>query len=190
MSIRLAPKHQRLVLIVTHVDAIELPVDERPGGQARLELLRDRALIRTLFTSGMRREEVANLSRADVQDGYARQALITGKGSKERVVFFDEKAMLAIRTYLEARGDKLVPLFLRHDLGRGKQPGPGGHGRHQQPGRGGAGGRAGLPAGAHDGSLPLVGIRDCNAGDDGSTNRARQGSIADAAHVAVRVEGR
>jgi site-specific recombinase XerD len=117
---------QRLVLIVTHVDGIALPLDDRAGGQARLELLRDRALIRTLFTSGMRREEVASLSRADVQDGHARQALITGKGSKERNVFFDEQAMLAIRAYLDARGDKLAPLFLRHDLGRGKQPGPGG----------------------------------------------------------------
>jgi site-specific recombinase XerD len=117
---------QRLVLIVTHVDAIPLPVDDRHGGQARLELLRDRALIRTLFTSGMRREEVASLSRADVQDGHARQALITGKGSKERVVFFDDQALQAIRAYLEARADRLAPLFLRHDLGRGKQAGPGG----------------------------------------------------------------
>jgi site-specific recombinase XerD len=117
---------QRLVLIVTHVDALELPPGGQAGGQARLELLRDRALIRTLFTSGMRREEVSNLSRADVQDGHARQALITGKGSKERIVFFDDKALLAIRNYLEARADRLAPLFLRHDLGRGKQPGPGG----------------------------------------------------------------
>ena len=117
---------QRLVLIVTHVDGLELPPGDQNGGQARLEILRDRALIRTLFTSGMRREEVSTLSRADVQDGHARQALITGKGSKERLVFFDEKALLAIRAYLDARGDRLQPLFLRHDLGRGKQPGPGG----------------------------------------------------------------
>jgi site-specific recombinase XerD len=117
---------QRLVLIVTHVDGLELPPADRAAGQARLELLRDRALIRTLFTSGMRREEVASLTRADVQDGHARQALITGKGSKERIVFFDDQALAAIRAYLEARADRLAPLFLRHDLGRGRQPGPGG----------------------------------------------------------------
>jgi integrase/recombinase XerD len=74
----------------------------------------------------MRREEVASLSRSDVQDGHARQALITGKGSKERIVFFDDQALQAIRAYLEARADRLAPLFLRHDLGRGKQAGPGG----------------------------------------------------------------
>ncbi|MCC6177855.1 MAG: tyrosine-type recombinase/integrase [Chloroflexi bacterium] len=116
----------RLVLIVTHVDGLPLPPAERAGGGARLEVLRDRALVRTLFTTGMRREEVARLSRADVQDGRARQALVTGKGDKERVVFFDDAALAAIRAYLDARADRYVPLFLRHDLGRGREAGPGG----------------------------------------------------------------
>src|SRR5581483_5661460 len=48
------------------------------------------------------------------------------KGSKERLVFFDQPALQAVRAYLEARGDRHAPLFLRHDLGRGKLPGPGG----------------------------------------------------------------
>jgi site-specific recombinase XerD len=117
---------QRLVKIVTHVDGLELPPGDQYGGALRLELLRDRALIRTLFTSGMRREEVANLTRADLQDGHSRQALITGKGNKERLVFFDDKALAAIRAYLEARADRLPPLFLRHAHGRGRQAGPGG----------------------------------------------------------------
>jgi integrase/recombinase XerD len=117
---------QRLVLIVTHVGSLPLPPADQYGGQQYLELLRDRALLRTLFTTGMRREEVANLTRADVQDGHARQALITGKGDKERIVFFDDAALAAIRAYLEARADRLPALFLRHDLGRGRLPGPGG----------------------------------------------------------------
>jgi site-specific recombinase XerD len=116
----------RLVLIVSHVDELALPLPEQEGGRPWLELLRDRAILHTLFTSGMRREEVASLSRADLQDGHARQALITGKGSKERLVFFDQPALQAIRAYLEARADRHAPLFLRHDLGRGKSPGPGG----------------------------------------------------------------
>jgi site-specific recombinase XerD len=116
----------RLVLVVSHVDQLPLPSSDQGGGRARLELLRDRAILHALFTSGMRREEVANLTRADLQDGHARQALITGKGSKERLVFFDQPALQAIRAYLEARADRYTPLFLRHDLGRGKAPGPGG----------------------------------------------------------------
>ena len=74
----------------------------------------------------MRRQEVTRLNRQDIQEGQARQALITGKGDKERLVFFDEPALAAIRAYLEARADPHAPLFLRHDLGRGKAPGPGG----------------------------------------------------------------
>ena len=47
---------QRLVLIVTRLDGLELPADDGVTGQARLELLRDRALVRTLFATGIRRE--------------------------------------------------------------------------------------------------------------------------------------
>jgi len=115
---------RRLVLVVTHVDGLELPPAEA-NPRARLELLRDRALIRTLFGTGMRREEVSRLDRGDVQDGHARQAIVTGKGDKERVVFFDDPALRAIRAYLEARADRHTPLFLRHDRGRGRA-GPGG----------------------------------------------------------------
>jgi site-specific recombinase XerD len=114
----------RLALIVTHVDGLELPpAGEKP--HERLELLRDRALIRTLFATGMRREEVSRLNRGDVQDGRARQAIVTGKGDKERVVFFDDPSLQAIRAYVEARGDAYDPVFLRHDRARGA-PGPGG----------------------------------------------------------------
>jgi site-specific recombinase XerD len=103
----------------------EPPPTER-NGIKRLELLRDRALLLTLFCTGMRRDEVARLDRLDVEDGEADRALITGKGEKERVVFFDEKTQAAIRAYLQARNDTLAPLFLRHDNRRGKTAGHGG----------------------------------------------------------------
>src|SRR5688572_29545643 len=103
------------------LDGDGLPV---PGGgsavaqRKRLEVLRDRALIRTLYCTAMRRAEVASLNRADVQDGRTDQALITGKGDKERVVFFDEDTLRAIRSYLAARDDQYLPLFIRHNQGR------------------------------------------------------------------------
>jgi site-specific recombinase XerD len=115
----------RLPLIVTHVDSLPLPDLGQRLGIARVELLRDRALLHTLFYSGMRRAEVASLNRQDVQDGWAHDALVIGKGDKERNVFFGDDAQHAIRAYLEERDDDLVPLFLRHDNRRGG-PGPGG----------------------------------------------------------------
>jgi site-specific recombinase XerD len=117
---------KRLPLLVTHVLRLALPSPTRRGGTQRLEVLRDRALMLTLFCTGMRREEVSRLNRFDVQDGFADRALITGKGEKERVVFFDARTQAAIREYLEARNDTLAPVFLRHDNHRGRSAGHGG----------------------------------------------------------------
>src|SRR5258708_38240637 len=97
------------------------PPESARNGAKRLELLRDKALILTLFCTGMRRDEVARLDRLDVEDGGSDRALITGKGEKKRVVFFDAPTQAAIKTYLEARNDTLAPPFLRH------------HTRHGQP---------------------------------------------------------
>jgi len=117
---------QGLPLLVTHVLSLAVPPATKRGGVKRLELLRDRALMLTLFCTGMRREEVSRLNRVDVQDGWADRALITGKGEKERVVFFDEPTLTAIREYLGARSDSLGPVFLRHDNHRGRSAGHGG----------------------------------------------------------------
>ncbi len=112
-----------VALVVTSVKAVPLPVADERNGQRRLELLRDRAILTTLYATGMRRQELSRLNRSDVQDGRSAEGLITGKGEKERVVFFDDDSLAAIRAYLQARSDTYLPLFLRHDDGRGK-PGP------------------------------------------------------------------
>jgi site-specific recombinase XerD len=82
-------------------------------------------LLHVLYSSGMRREEIARLNRTDLDDGWRADALITGKGDKERIVFLGDEALAAVRQYVEARADPYLPLFLRHDKGRGR-PGPGG----------------------------------------------------------------
>ncbi|HLH27045.1 MAG TPA: tyrosine-type recombinase/integrase [Chloroflexota bacterium] len=112
---------RRLPLIVTTADELALP----PSGDAarRLTLLRDRALLHVLYSSGMRRAEVSRLDRDDLEDGWRGEALITGKGDKERVVFLSDEALAAVRRYLAERNDGYAPLFLRHDRGRGR-PGP------------------------------------------------------------------
>lgn len=115
----------RLPLVVIHADELPLPDWSDRQGASRLEVLRDRALLHVLFYSGARRSEVAGLNRSDVQDGYAAETLITGKGGRERHLYFGDDAQQAIRAYLDARSDDLVPLFLRHDNRRGR-PGPGG----------------------------------------------------------------
>ncbi|GAC1329240.1 MAG: site-specific tyrosine recombinase XerD [Chloroflexota bacterium] len=116
----------RLPLLVTYVLELPLPPSTERRGHKRLEVLRDQALMLTLFCTAMRREEVARLDRFDIQDGVADRALITGKGDKERVVFFDPPTQNALRAYLQARNDSLAPVFLRHDNRRGRSAGHGG----------------------------------------------------------------
>ncbi len=112
--------------VVTYVDSLPVPAGHDHQVE-RLTLLRDRALLRTLYATGMRRAELSQLNRADVQDGHATEGLVTGKGDKERIVFFDDASLEAIREYLAARADGYQPLFLRHDDGRGR---PGLRGEH------------------------------------------------------------
>lgn len=119
----------RLPLVIAHIDALPLPNISERDGLRRLELLRDRALLHVLFYSGMRRAEVASLNRQDLQDGWAGEALIVGKGDKERNAYFDEETLLHVRAYLVARADLLTPLWLRHDNHRGQPEASGEHWR-------------------------------------------------------------
>ncbi|MHB1133516.1 MAG: tyrosine-type recombinase/integrase [Chloroflexota bacterium] len=116
-----------VALVVLAAKNAELPPDDEKHKYKRLEALRDRAVLVTLFSTGMRREELSNMNRTDIQDGRYNQGIITGKGDKERTVFFDDESLAAIRAYLEARRDSLLPLLLRHDPARGK---PGLRGEH------------------------------------------------------------
>ncbi|MCL4394862.1 MAG: tyrosine-type recombinase/integrase [Chloroflexi bacterium] len=116
-----------VALVVTYVAGLPVPMMDGKNNQAVLELLRDKAILITLYATAMRREELSSLNRADIQDGRSSEGLVTGKGEKERTVFFDHASLAAIRGYLEARADSHGPLFLRHDDGRGK---PGQRGEH------------------------------------------------------------
>ncbi len=111
---------RRLPMVILYVNNLPIPPLSPDNREKRLERLRDRAILHTLFATGMRREEISRLNRQDVDGGYSAQALITGKGDKERIVFFTEEALAAIREYLEERADRFAPLFIRHDARRGK----------------------------------------------------------------------
>ncbi len=79
----------------------------------RLTLLRDRAIIFTMFITAMRISEVASLKRQDIENGWA--PVISGKGGKQRTVHIKNAAARdAIDAYLSERDDDYPALFISH----------------------------------------------------------------------------
>jgi site-specific recombinase XerD len=84
---------------------------------------RDRALVMLFFSTGLRLAELCSLDRSDLPiDRLATdelmQIIIRGKGDKDRPVFLQQGAQLAVRDYLEIREDEYTPLFIRYRPGK------------------------------------------------------------------------
>lgn len=74
--------------------------------------IRDRAVLETLFSTGLRVSELAALNR-DTINLRLRKFGIVGKGGKERVVLISGSACGYLQKYLDARKDSFKPLFIR-----------------------------------------------------------------------------
>jgi integrase/recombinase XerD len=77
--------------------------------------LRNRAMLETLFASGMRISELINLKR--VQLDKSGRIFIQGKGKKQRFIYLTERAKKHIDNYLKERTDDFPYLFIP-DSGR------------------------------------------------------------------------
>lgn len=73
--------------------------------------LRDLAMIDMLASTGMRVGELVLLNRNDI-DFNERECIVFGKGSKERVVYFDARTKIHLQNYLESREDDNPALFV------------------------------------------------------------------------------
>lgn len=74
--------------------------------------LRDRAILETLFSTGLRVSELCSLN-SDELDLKRGEFSVRGKGSKIRVVFLSDKARESISAYLSKRVDADPALFIR-----------------------------------------------------------------------------
>ena len=63
---------------------------------------RDHALFEMLYSSGCRVSEITELCLSDFLNGYDR-AVVTGKGDKQRIVYFSDEAKAALKAYLADR---------------------------------------------------------------------------------------
>jgi len=81
--------------------------------------IRDRAILETLFSTGLRVSELVDLDREqintkDLSDGEALEVVVTGKGDRTRTVYFSPRSIKAIEKYLSIRDDDEKALFIRY----------------------------------------------------------------------------
>ncbi len=75
---------------------------EEPVKDELLWKSRDHALFLMLYSSGCRASEIVSLKLSDFMDG-GRSAIVTGKGNKQRKVYFAQEAREALAEYLSDR---------------------------------------------------------------------------------------
>lgn len=80
--------------------------------------LRDKAILETLFSTGLRLSELCKLDRyLNLDRG---EITIRGKGEKLRIVFVSDRAKTALKNYLAKRGDAEEVMFT--SLSKGPNP--------------------------------------------------------------------
>lgn len=103
----------RTVDPVKHKKTVRKPLSDIELEHVRnsCQTFRERAIFETLYSTGARVSELEKLNWADV-DFKNRCAIVVGKGNKERYIFFNAKALVAIENYLKIRTDNNAALFV------------------------------------------------------------------------------
>ncbi|PIZ00359.1 hypothetical protein COY62_03080 [bacterium (Candidatus Howlettbacteria) CG_4_10_14_0_8_um_filter_40_9] len=87
--------------------------NDKEGKDEKTDLmqLRDKAIIETLFSTGLRVSELTglNVDQVNLKSG---EFMVRGKGRKDRIVFLSDRATKAISEYLNLRTDNYKPLFI------------------------------------------------------------------------------
>ena len=85
---------------------------------SNLKGIRDKAILETLFSTGLRVSELCSLNRNNVNLKTG-EFSVRGKGSKVRLVFLSERAKQYLKNWLDQRKDIEEPLFVSipHNIG-------------------------------------------------------------------------
>jgi integrase/recombinase XerC len=109
---KLAKRLPRFLTTQQMNDLLDAPLKVAKKGD--VNALRDRAILETVYSCGLRVSELCGLQAQDIQ--WSEQlARVKGKGKKERLVPMGEPALEAIRTYWKALGEPpsgAMPVFL------------------------------------------------------------------------------
>lgn len=110
-KIELAKQPDREIEFLEEEELVRLL--DAPKGES-LVALRDRAILETLFSTGLRVSELARLEIEQV-NLKREEFSVTGKGSKRRIVFLSDRAREALKKYLEKRVDASPFILVGHD---------------------------------------------------------------------------
>ncbi len=83
--------------------------------------LRDRAILETFFSTGMRISELTSLNREQIKIRTVSDDLevgIVGKGGRARTVYFSKRALIWLKKYLDVRDDVEKALFINYNSRR------------------------------------------------------------------------
>lgn len=84
---------------------------------SKIQGLRDRAILETLFSTGTRIAELTALNQEQIKIKLGMEELelsIVGKGGRIRTVYFSQRALFWLKKYLETRKDKEKALFINY----------------------------------------------------------------------------
>ncbi len=109
---------QHIPSIIRYYEQLPLP-RQNDRYNRRLSLLRDRALIHTLYSTAARISELVSLDRESVRNGSAKTVTIDSSG-KLRDLTFEPYAQTSIRAYLRERNDENPALFIAHSRNAGE----------------------------------------------------------------------
>lgn len=110
-----SPKLERYLPIFLTEDEVTKLI-ESPDLK-ELSGLRDRAILETFYSTGIRISELVGLNLENI-DFFGAVVKVSGKGKKERMVPIGDKALRAIRNYTEQRKQQAPAVFLNKNGGR------------------------------------------------------------------------
>ncbi|OGZ62759.1 MAG: hypothetical protein A3H51_00600 [Candidatus Spechtbacteria bacterium RIFCSPLOWO2_02_FULL_38_8] len=110
--LRMEKKHPQVAELEQLIKLIEYPTEFEKN---KLINLRNRAMLETLFATGMRISELTSLKRNQIDK--TGRIFITGKGKKQRFAYLTDRAQEQIQNYLKERMDDFPALFIPY---RGK----------------------------------------------------------------------
>lgn len=117
-KIVLAKTGQRQIHFLEPEEAEQLIAANDPTSKTTL---RDRAILKLLFSSGLRVGELVTLKREGVNVNRG-EFSVKGKGGRVRLVFLSNDAKAALADYLKSRNDTADPLFLGTRIKKGALP--------------------------------------------------------------------